>query len=304
MYAIVREYGMKNPSPEASGGVVSFSNLYEPVFDPKTFKNFSQYRGSREGLGLPELELKQLVDSRGSDPAARDRLIAGNLPAVSLIALRYKSPMLPYQDIVQEGTIGLIRGIDTFKPERGGNFYAHVARRINGTILEALRDHNGIIRLSRKDYAESRKYLAQEAKLEQQLGGRLPTTAELAAALDISEQEVIELAFFAHRASVISADELDENGFEVYDHVADEVSPSPEHMAIVKDMARIALGVTSGRTAEMVNHVFGLNGYDETSQVDTARRFNVHETRISQKMTDFKFRAKAALEAAGITEAA
>jgi RNA polymerase sigma-B factor len=135
-----------------------------------------------------------LATTGPDDPAhrrARDDLVTLNLPLVQFLARRFRDRGEPLEDLVQVGTIGLIKAVDRFDPERGVEFSTYATPTIVGEIKRHFRDKGWAIRVPRR-LQELRMSLGQATAELSQRSGRAPTVAELATHLDISEDDVIE----------------------------------------------------------------------------------------------------------------
>ncbi len=135
-----------------------------------------------------------LATTDPDDPAhrsARDELVTLNLPLVQFLARRFRDRGEPLEDLVQVGTIGLIKAVDRFDAERGVEFSTYATPTIVGEIKRHFRDKGWAIRVPRR-LQELRISLGQATAELSQRSGRAPTVAELAAHLDISEDDVIE----------------------------------------------------------------------------------------------------------------
>jgi len=142
------------------------------------------------------------------DPAhrrARDELVTLHLPLVQFLARRFRDRGEPLEDLVQVGTIGLIKAVDRFDPERGYEFSTFATPTIVGEIKRHFRDKGWAVRVPRR-LQELRISLGQATAELSQRSGRAPTVAELAAHLDISEDEVIEGLEGAQAYSTTSLD--------------------------------------------------------------------------------------------------
>jgi RNA polymerase sigma-B factor len=136
----------------------------------------------------------------------RNTLVELNLALVKFAASRFRSRSEPMEDIVQVGTIGLIKAIDRFEPDRGVEFPTFAMPTIVGEVKRFFRDTSWSVRVPRRlqelrlDLAKAGDELAQELD-------RAPTVAELAAKLGISDDEVIEgmAASNAYTASSLDA---------------------------------------------------------------------------------------------------
>ena len=128
------------------------------------------------------------------DPAyrrARDELVTMHLPLVQFLARRFRDRGEPLEDLVQVGTIGLIKSVDRFDPARGVEFSTYATPTIVGEIKRHFRDKGWAIRVPRR-LQELRMSIGRATAELSQRSGRAPTIAELAAHLGISDEEVIE----------------------------------------------------------------------------------------------------------------
>ncbi len=143
----------------------------------------------------------------------RDTLIELNLPLVRYAAARFRSRNEPMEDIIQVGTIGLIKAIDRFDNERGVEFPTFAMPTIIGEIKRFFRDTSWSVRVPRR-LQELRLSLTRAGDELSQKLDRSPTVAELAACLGVSEEDVVEgLAVGnAYTASSLDTAPTDEDG--------------------------------------------------------------------------------------------
>jgi RNA polymerase sigma-B factor len=146
-------------------------------------------------------------------PYVRDTLIELNLPLVRYAAARFRSRNEPMEDIIQVGTIGLIKAIDRFDNERGVEFPTFAMPTIIGEIKRFFRDTSWSVRVPRR-LQELRLSLTRAGDELAQKLDRSPTVAELAACLGVSEDDVVEgLAVGnAYTASSLDTAPTDEDG--------------------------------------------------------------------------------------------
>jgi RNA polymerase sigma-B factor len=138
--------------------------------------------------------LAVLAATEEDDPrhvSARDELVTMHLPLVQFLARRFRDRGEPYEDLVQVGTIGLIKAVDRFDPERGVEFSTYATPTIVGEIKRHFRDKGWAIRVPRR-LQELRISIAQATSELSQTSGRSPTIGELASHLGVSEDEIIE----------------------------------------------------------------------------------------------------------------
>ncbi len=159
---------------------------------------------SREGFA-------QLHDDRLHDAdrlAVRADLVALHLPLVHHLARRFGNRGETVEDLVQVGTIGLIKAIDGFDPGRGVEFSTYAAPTILGELKRWFRDKGWSIRMPRRLQELRQALLSASADLGQALG-RSPTVAELAARIGVSEEQVVEGLESANAYSTVSLDAPD-----------------------------------------------------------------------------------------------
>jgi RNA polymerase sigma-B factor len=144
-------------------------------------------------------------DGDPSRAAARDELVEAHLPLVHFLARRYERRGEPLDDLVQVGVIGLIKAIDRFDPDRGVAFSTFATPTIVGEIKRHFRDRTWMVRVPRPLQELRSKLVPTREALTQQLG-RAPTIAELAEALELSEDEVLEGLDAATAYSAMSLD--------------------------------------------------------------------------------------------------
>lgn len=133
-----------------------------------------------------------LADYRQTrDPAQRRRLVELYLPYVRSLAARYARRGEPMDDLVQVGSIGLLKAIDRFDPARGVPFEAFASPTITGEIRRHFRDRGWAISVPRSLQELSARVVAQRERLTNDLG-RSPTVAELAEAVEAPLEQVLE----------------------------------------------------------------------------------------------------------------
>jgi RNA polymerase sigma-B factor len=125
------------------------------------------------------LEFRDGDAPSASRDAARDALVHLHLPLVEHCARRFRNRGEPFEDLVQVGTIGLIKSIDRFEPDRGVEFSTYATPTIIGEIKRYFRDKGWAIRVPRRLQELRMQIGAASAELTQSLG-RSPTPRELA----------------------------------------------------------------------------------------------------------------------------
>ena len=162
-------------------------------------------QGAREEQRALSQALFVRLAADPSDAETRDALVTLHLPLVQHLARRFRNRGEPYDDLVQVGTIGLIKSVDRFDLERGVEFSTYATPTIVGEIKRHFRDKGWAVRVPRR-LQELRLHLTTATQeLSQQLG-RAPTVAELALRLGISEEEVLEGLESANAYSTVPLD--------------------------------------------------------------------------------------------------
>ncbi len=156
-------------------------------------------------ITTPLTDMELVHGIREGDERMREQLIMRHTPLVRSIARRYVGRGLALDDIVQAGNLGLVQSVNRYRPERGVPLSAFAARTIEGEIMHQFRDRGWAVRVPRSLQELSRRTSAMRERLSHKLG-RAPSTDELAAALDVTPEQVDE-AVMAQRA--YTADSLD-----------------------------------------------------------------------------------------------
>jgi RNA polymerase sigma-B factor len=153
-------------------------------------------------------------DGSAPEPArleARDGLVALHLPLVEHCARRFRNRGEPFEDLVQVGTIGLIKSIDRFEVDRGVEFSTYATPTIIGEIKRHFRDKGWAIRVPRRLQELRMQIGTATAELTQTLG-RSPTPRELAETLGCSVEEIVEGIESSNAYSTLSLDASDDSG--------------------------------------------------------------------------------------------
>lgn len=171
--------------------------------------------GERRGRGWSDANrarehqlLDELVALDPDDPRRqpiRDELVTMHLPLVHHLARRFRDRGEAHDDLVQVATIGLIKSVDRFDPERGAEFSTYATPTIIGEIKRHFRDKGWSVRVPRR-LQELRLSIGRATSELSQTNGRSPTVKEIAAYLKISEDDVLEGLEAAQSYSTLSLD--------------------------------------------------------------------------------------------------
>ena len=226
-----------------------------------------------------ELELARRIE-RG-DLRARERMIEANLLLAVSVAKRYRHSGMPLPDLIQEGTIGLIRAVEKFDYRRGYRFSTYAVFRIREHVVRAVAEQSRLVRLPSKANARLLHLKRADAQLRGQTG-RDPTREELAASADMTTTEVDQLLRAA--ALIASLDEpIGEDGAPLRDMLPDAGAGDPlESSHLDASSVGALLDALSPRQREVIERRFGLGGHDAASPEAIARALGVTRSRVQQ----------------------
>ncbi|HEU5034080.1 MAG TPA: RNA polymerase sigma factor SigF [Mycobacteriales bacterium] len=172
--------------------------------------------------------LAELPDTDPQRQRVRDELVEMHLPLVEYLARRFRNRGEPLDDLIQVATIGLIKSVDRFDLERGVEFSTYATPTIVGEIKRHFRDKGWAIRVPRR-LQELKLSLTKATSELSQKNGRAPTVAELAAHLEMTEEEVLEGLESANAYSAVSLDAPD-TGDDDSPAVADSLGVTDESL--------------------------------------------------------------------------
>jgi RNA polymerase sigma factor for flagellar operon FliA len=254
--------------------------------------------------GVKEVELRDLwrrYKGEG-DSGARERLVVAYSPMVKFVAGRLGAGLPSHvddADLISYGLMGLIGAIERFEPERGIKFETFAMTRIRGAIIDELRSLDWVPRSVR---SRAREIETAQAKLEHELQ-RAPTEAEIAARLDITEDELQTSLLEIANSSVYALDELwtvsDSSGDQVslLDTISDPRAEDPqESLASSEIKDRLTEAISSLPEREQL--VVALYYYENLTLREIGEVLGVTESRVSQLHTKAVMRLKSGLQLA------
>ncbi len=190
---------------------VSEASPVSPSDAPETDEPVIIESTDRPDRALARELFGELAATSDDDPRhrqVRDQLVEMHLPLVEYLARRFRNRGEPFDDLVQVATIGLIKSIDRFDLERGVEFSTYATPTIVGEVKRHFRDKGWAIRVPRR-LQELKLALTKASSELSQRNGRAPTVAELAAHLELTEDEVLEGLESSNAYSAISLDAPD-----------------------------------------------------------------------------------------------
>ncbi len=230
-----------------------------------------------------ESELAKKASS--GDEVALDRLVKGNLRFVISVAKQYQNRGLPFEDLVNDGNIGLIKAAKKFDNDRGFKFISYAVWWIRQAIMQSIAEQSRMIKIPNNQTNSLYKINKAFSKLEQELE-REPTDSELEQALDGLNINIKDLKFVVGRTVSLDSPVADDEGaLTLLDCTENKNSVSPDEElnkeSMSSDLSKVLNRLTP-KQKSVICMYYGLQGKQPMTLEEIGESFELTRERVRQ----------------------
>jgi len=270
-------------------GRVPLLNAREEVDLAKKFEAGVDAAGALEqakadGVKLPTAELRRLRRVEAAGAAAKKHMVAANLRLVVSIARRYANRGLSLLDLIQEGSLGLIRAVEKFDYTRGFKFSTYATWWIRQAISRAIADQGRTIRIPVHMVETINQVTRIQRGLVQELG-REPSEDEIGEKAEMTAQRVREIIKLAQSPASLDSPIGEDGDGKLGDFIEDAEAIAPPDAAdvsMMQEQLRAILGTLPDRERRVIELRYGLSDGHPRTLEEVGREFGVTRERIRQ----------------------
>ncbi len=268
----------------AAAPVEPYVAVARPRYDANSALNLYLQEIGKTPLLTPADEIALAVRIKKGDAQAREQMIKANLRLVVKIARDYEYYGMPLLDLINEGNIGLMKGVERFDPNKGAKFSTYGAWWIKQSIKRALANQSKTIRLP-VHVVDKVAHIRRASMKLQEIIGREPDDEEIAAELGTSPTRIRQYRSAAIAPMSLDAPLGEDETHRIADVVEDERAQTPYQKLEGKstgDLLRSMLRRLGPREAAILSLRFSLGGDREETLEEIGKRFGVTRERIRQ----------------------
>lgn len=254
----------------------------EAVVD-NSIKIYMREMGQFSMLSADE-EIKLAHRIAEGDQSAKNELVEANLRLVVSLARHYQGCGLSYQDLIQEGNIGLIKAAEKFDVSKGFRFSTYASWWIKQALSRAIADQSRTIRIPVHMTENINKFKKTERELLSQLN-REPKIKEIADAMGISEKQAKEIQSYIVEPTSLDIQVGDDDDTTIGSFVEDTHFVNPENAYIKEsngDVVNAVLDTLSDREANILRLRFGIGGKKAMTLEEVGKEYGLTRERIRQ----------------------
>jgi len=228
--------------------------------------------------------MAQIEDSWHRLMEVKNTFVQHNLKLVVAIAKDFRNMGITFQDLIQEGNLGLIRAVEKFDYHRGHKFSTYAVWWIRQAFIRAIQNHSRTIRIPSHVHDTLLKYHRAYAELETRLG-RDPTPVDLAKALKVPTEQVEQLQRMTREPVSLEAEVRGTDTKQVKDYVKDPDAVSPvdglDHARLERE-TQDGISLLSAREQNILRWRFGMSGEKEHTLEEIGAKLGLSRERVRQ----------------------